>query len=221
MCTGTNDLGECIRKAVDDSSTFYEIAYYPDSSNWNGEYRTIVVKPRESPLRLAYRQGYYARLEGGDAARDDKTELRDAACEDYLDASSILLTAKSLTPDSPDRLKFYLTMRASDLTIAPTTAGGHDVNIVVAVCTFDEKGWPVHLMSDAIHRTLDQGEFQTLEAQGALPHMLSIPGPRPTSVRLLVKDVASGRLGSIHISMDGLVTAPSVATESSSTQTAQ
>jgi VWFA-related protein len=205
VCTGTNDLSECIRKAVDDSSTFYEIAYYPDSQNWNGEYRTVIVKSKESSLRLAYRQGYYARLEGGDAARDEKTELRDAACEDYLDASSILLTAKSIAPDSPDKLKFYLTMRASDLTIAPSTAGGHDLDIVVAVCTFDEKGWPVHMMSDNIHRTFNDGEFQSLESLGALPHILSIPGPKPVSVRLLVKDVPSGRLGSIYINVAGLV----------------
>lgn len=204
VCTGTNDLGECIRKAVDDSSAFYEIAYYPDSQNWNGEYRTITVKPRQSGLHLAYRQGYYARLEGGDAPRNEKTELRDAACEDYLDASSILLTAKSLPPDSPDRLKFYLTMRASDLTMVPSSTGGHDLSIVVAVCTFDDKGWPVHLMSDTIHRTLGTGEYQSLENVGALPHILSIPGPKPVSVRLLVQDVPSGRLGSIHIKVEDL-----------------
>jgi hypothetical protein len=204
VCTGTNDLSECIRKAVDDSSTFYEISYYPDSQNWNGEYRRILVRSREASLRLAYREGYYARLEGGDAARDEKTELRAAACEDYLDASSILLTAKSIPPDSLDRLKFYLTMRASDLTMEPTSAGGHDLDIVVAVCTFDEKGWPVHFMNDTIHRTFGAGEFHSLEALGALPHILSIPGPKPVSVRLLVKDVPSGRLGSLHVNIAGL-----------------
>jgi dTDP-glucose 4,6-dehydratase len=41
VCTGDNDLGDCIRKAVNDSSDYYEIAYYPDSPDWNGEYRKV------------------------------------------------------------------------------------------------------------------------------------------------------------------------------------
>ncbi len=207
VCTGNNDLGDCIRKAVDDSGEFYEIAYYPDSQNWNGEYRKIIVKAREPGIHFAYRQGYFATSEGGKDP-NQQAELQQAACRDYLNASSIPISAKALPPDSSEKLKFYVTIDNSGLTLVPTSNGGHDLNIVVAVCTFDQIGWPFQFMSDPIRRNFDTAEYQSLAARGALPHIVSVPGPKPASLRLLVKDVPSGRLGSVNIKVDDIVIAP-------------
>jgi VWFA-related protein len=207
VCAGNNDLGDCLRRAMDDSSTFYEISYYPDSLNWNGEYRTVSVKARQSGLHLAYRPGYYAGEEAKDAS-DQKTQLREAACEDYLDASAILLTAQSVAPDSPEKLKFYLTMKASDLTLTPASDGTKDLDITVAACTFDKNGWPIQFMTDTVRRRFDSKESQSLSALGGLPHVVSVPGPRPVSVRLLVRDEKSGRIGSLHMKVDQLVPTP-------------
>jgi VWFA-related protein len=206
VCTGNNDLADCVRKAVDDSGSFYEIAYYPDSQSWNGEYRKIIVKTREPGLHLAYRQGYFARTEGGGDSQDQKVELQQAACEDYLNSTSIAFSAKSLPPDSPANLKFYLTIDASALTLTPTSNGGRDLNMIVAVCTFDRKGEPFTFMSDTIQRQFDASEYLSLTAHG-LPHIVSVPGPKPPSLRLLIKDVPSGRLGSVSIKVEDIVAA--------------
>ena len=202
VCTGTNDLSDCIRKAVDDSSTFYEIAYYSDSRTWNGEYRKIIVKTREPGVHLAYRQGYFARPRSEDNPTDQKAELQQAACDDYLTATSVSFSAKSLPPDSPGQLKFYLTINPSALTLTPTADGGHHLNISVAVCTFDKRGWPFEFMSDAIERRFDASEYRSLTAHG-LPHVVSIPGPTPPTLRLLVRDIPSGRLGSVNVKVEG------------------
>jgi len=207
ICTGNNDLADCVRRAVDDSSTYYEIAYYPDSRNWNGEYRKIIVKTREPGLHLAYRQGYFARPEGGDNPKDQRAALQQAACEDYLSATSISFSAKNLPPDSPERLKFYLTINSSALTFTPTSDGSREMDIVVAVCTFDQIGWPFQFMSDTIRRKFDEREYQSLTAHG-LPHIVSVPGPKPAALRLLIKDIPSGRLGSVHIRAEDSVPVP-------------
>lgn len=197
VCTGDNDLGDCVQKAMDDSSSFYEIAYYPDSQNWNGEYRKVTLKSRDG-LHLAYRQGYYATSEGPE---DQKTELRQAACEDYLDATSIFIAAKRLPPDSPDKLKLYMTINTSALTAPETSTGGRDLNFTIAACTFNNKGGAQQLVSEEIHHEFTKAEYQSLLANG-LPHTVSIPGPEPAAVRLLVKDLASGRLGSVGIKLE-------------------
>jgi VWFA-related protein len=206
ICTGDNDLSDCVHKAVDDSSTFYEIAYYPDSQNWNGEYRKIILKSRQSGLRLAYRDGYFARAEGAENATDQKTELQ-SACRDYLDATSIFLAAKRLPGESAEQLKFYLMANLSALTLAPTNDGGHELNVTVAACTFDKEGSPVQMMTEAVNRKLDAQAYQTLTAAGGFAHVLSIPGPKPAAVRLIVRDIPSGRLGSVHIKVDDTLTA--------------
>jgi VWFA-related protein len=206
VCTGTNDLAECIRKATDDSSTFYEIAYYPDSQSWNGEYRKIILKSRQSGLRLAYRDGYFAKAEGGENATDQKTELQ-SACRDYLDATSIFLAAKRLPGDSPEGLKFYLMANLNALTLAPMADGGHELNVTVAACTFDKDGSPVQMMTEGVNRKFDAKAYQSLTAAGGFAHVVSIPGSRPAAVRLIVKDLPSGRLGSVHIKVDDTVAA--------------
>ena len=197
VCTGDNDLGDCVKKAMDDSSSFYEIAYYPDSQNWNGEYRKVILKSR-ADLHLAYRQGYYATSERD---QDQKTELRQAACDDYLDATSIFIAAKRLPGDSPDQLKFYMTINTSALTAPETNNGGRDLHFTIAACSFDREGRAQQLMSEDIHHEFTKAEYQGLLSNG-LPHTVSIPGPQPAAVRLLVKDVPSGRLGSVGIKLE-------------------
>ena len=197
VCTGDNDLGDCVQKAMDDSSSFYEIAYYPDSQDWNGEYRKVILKSRAG-LHLAYRQGYYATSEG---SQDEKTELRQAACDDYLDATSIFIAATRLPAASPDQLKFYMTINTSALTAPETNKAGRDLHFIIAACSFDREGRAQQLMSENIHHEFTKAEYQGL-LQNGLPHIVSIPGPQPAAVRLLVKDIPSGRLGSVGIKLE-------------------
>ena len=124
MCTGDNDLADCVHRSVVDSSNFYEIAYYPHSKQWNGEYRKIILEGRDKGWHLEYRQGYFATPESSQRPADVRDVLKQATCEDPLEATSILLTAKTLPPDSPGGLKFNLNIHASTLTFSPTTDGG-------------------------------------------------------------------------------------------------
>ena len=201
VCSGSNDLAECVRKAVDDSSSFYEVAYYPEFRDWNGEYRKIMVKTTESGLHLAYRHGYFARREAVETANDQKAELQQAACDDYLNATSIAFSAESVPPDAPEMLKFYLTINSSGLTLLPTSDGGRELDLAVAVCTFDKKGGPFLFMSDPVHRKFNAKEYELLTTRG-LPHVITLPGPKPPALRLLVRDIPSGRLGSVNVKLE-------------------
>ena len=89
----------------------------------------------------------------------------------------------------------------SALTLAPASDGSHELNMVVAACTFDKKGWPVKFMHDDIHRKLDAKQYELLR-NNAFPQRVTVPGEKAEAVRLLVKDVPSGRLGSVTIALD-------------------
>ncbi len=210
VCTGDNDLADCIHKAVDDSSKFYEIAYYPDSNDWNGEYRRIVLDTKLKGLHLEYRQGYFANSEGTGANAND--DLQRAACEGPLDATAIFLAAKSLPPDPKETMKFYLMINPAALTFTAAGNGNREVNLRVGVCTFDETGKPLHYMSDGVDQKLTLSEYESLIKSG-LPHVVAVAGPKPAAVRLAVMDEASGKVGSVFVKTDGPVIA---ATASSS-----
>ena len=218
VCIDDNDLGDCVKRAIDDSSAFYELAYYPDSHDWKRDFRKIVVKTNRAGVRLAYREGYFTGEEGNQDPKREKNELQQAACEDYLNATAILFAAQSLAPDSPEKLKFYLAIDPTSLTFVPTQDGGKELKINVAVCTFDQAGKPLQLMQDPIDRTLSAKQYNTLLSLKGLPHIVSIPGPKPRAVRLLIKDLASGRVGSINIRVDDLEHAATAAAPQTAAQ---
>ena len=198
VCTGDNDLADCVRKAVDDSSKFCEIAYYPNSKDWNGEYRKIILVTKTKGLYLEYRQGYLANIRGGKDDAWAKDELQRVACSGSLDATSIFLAAKSLHPDPNEAMKFYLMINPAALTFAPTDRSGEEVKLALGVCTFDETGKPLHYMSDSVDQKLTPDEYHSL-LTGGLPYVVSIAGQMPAAVRLVVMDVASGRVGSVKV----------------------
>src|SRR6266849_8105017 len=56
----TNDFDRAIVESVHDSSTFYEIGYYPTHRQWDGKFHTIKVKVAGDGLKVRHRRGYYA-----------------------------------------------------------------------------------------------------------------------------------------------------------------
>jgi hypothetical protein len=88
---------------------------------------------------------------------------------------------------------------------------------MVAACTFDKAGKPLQLMQDPIERKLTDHEYKTLLAQHFVPRNLVIsPVPGTAMVRVLVKDLSSGRIGSVNIPYP----APIASAESSRPQAA-
>ena len=59
-CVNTNDLSGCVQGALDDSSTYYELGYYPENVKWDGRFHKLTVKSTQHGIKLRYRSGYFA-----------------------------------------------------------------------------------------------------------------------------------------------------------------
>lgn len=197
-CIGNNDLADCVHKAIDDSSKFYEIAYHPESKDWNGEYRHITLVTKTKGLKLEYRQGYFASPDASEDLIGSKNELQRAACDGAMDATSIFLAAKSLPPDPDRSMKFHLVINPAALTFVGSDNDSKEVKLLLGICTFDNAGKPLHYMSDDLVQRLKPVEYRSV-ITGGLQHVVSIAGPKPAAVRLAVMDLASGRLGSVRV----------------------
>jgi hypothetical protein len=81
----TNGIDAAIRKSIEDGSTYYTLAYYPENKNWNGKFRKIQVKVNRSGVKTRYRLGYYA----VDPTTVDQSNKRQLAFQ------------LALSPDSP------------------------------------------------------------------------------------------------------------------------
>ncbi|HZQ20898.1 MAG TPA: VWA domain-containing protein [Terriglobales bacterium] len=218
VCLEDNDLGDCIQRAMNDSSSFYEISYYPTSTDWNGEFRKIIVKSKRAGLHLAYREGYFARPDDSADPKSAQASLRQAGCDDYLNATSILLMGQTLPSDSSQTLKYFLAIDAAGLTFAPQANGGRTVDAEIAVCSFDKAGEPSKLMMEPFHAELSGKEYAAVLAMRGLRHTITIPDPKAAAVRLLVRDNPSGRLGSITIPVEERIAAAPAGTSTKSAQ---
>jgi VWFA-related protein len=198
VCAGSNELSDCVRKAVDDSSHYYEISYYPDSPMWNGAYRNIILKSHVHGAHLVYRNWYLAR---GEENPDPKLQSRElqADCDDYLDATAVPFTAARVRASSPDTLQFSLRIDPSALAFVATADGDRSASLEVAVCTLNEKRWPLKIMMYPVNLSFTAQQYDAMQAAGGVTQAITVPAPRPAAVRLLVKDMTTGKLGSILI----------------------
>lgn len=203
VCVNNNDLADCVKKAVDDGSSYYELAYYPDSANWNGEFHHIIVKSTKPGLHLAFRQGYYARpaeaTNEGETAKHQQSDLQEAACRDLLTATKLLVLAQSVPPDDPTQVKYFLAMDPAGLSFVPAE-GGRKLSILVAACSLNKDGNPIQFLQQPTDAVLTDQQYSTIVAQHGFTRTIGfVPAAGVARVRLLVRDNASGKIGSVDI----------------------
>jgi hypothetical protein len=204
VCIGDNDFADCVKKAVDDASSYYELAYYPESGDWHGEYHRISIKTTHPRVHLWYREGYNAQPLGNVQStavavpQEADPAMRKAACEDPLPSTAILLMAKTIAPDQPGAANYFLAIDPRMVTFTAPQGGIRELGISVAACTFDKTGQPLQYLQKNSLTKLNDQEFAAA-SHGVTQTFQFAPKPGVARVRLMVHDSVSGRIGSVDI----------------------
>ena len=203
VCLNNNDLSQCVKRAIDDSSSYYELAYYPADKNWHGEFRRISVKTTRPGVQLSFREGYFAReADATISAKDVKdtdTHLSQAACNDFLTATSILVEASALPPDQPGQTKYFVLIDPNALSFGPPDGGVRNAQIELATCMFNARGLPLQYNRQSIGQKFTEAEYQSIRAHGVTHTISFVPKPETARVRLLVCDTRTGMIGSVDL----------------------
>jgi VWFA-related protein len=209
VCLNNNDLSECVKRAIDDSSSYYELSYYPNDRNWHGEFRRTSVKTLRSGVQLSYREGYFAR-ESDDTiwAKDAKAtdaHLSQAACNDFLTATSIFVEASALPPDQAGQTKYLLVIDPNAVSFGASDGGGQSVQMELATCMFNARGLPLQYNRQSLAEKFSENEYQSVKAHG-ISHTISfVPKPETARIRLLVCDTRTGMIGSVDLPYPGQI----------------
>lgn len=201
VCLGDNDFADCVKKAVDDASSYYELAYYPSDGDWKGEFHRITIKTTRSGVHLWYREGYFARplaAEGNSAEQQADAAIQKAVCQDPLPSTAILLIVRVLPPDQPGAAKYFFAIDPHMLTFGAAEAGEHILDTALAACTFDKTGKAMQYFHKTSQTKLNEQQFATA-SHGVTETFQIAPQPGTVRVRLLVRDSASGHIGSVDI----------------------
>ena len=202
VCMNNNDLSECVKRAIDDSSSYYELSYYPTDKNWHGEFRRTSVKTSRSGVQLSFREGYFAReTDATTWAKDAKAtdaHLSQAACNDFLTATSIFVEASALPPDQSGQTKYLLVIDPNAVSFGAPD-GEQNVQIELATCMFNARGLPLQYNRQSLGQKFTETEYQTVKAHG-ISHTISfVPKPDTARIRLLVCDTRTGMIGSVDL----------------------
>jgi VWFA-related protein len=200
-CINTNDLAGCVQGALDDSSTYYELAYYPENVKWDGRFHKLTVKSNQHGVKLRYRSGYFA-TQPDAQAKQAPAKLLQQACMDPLPSTSISMTAESLTPkqgaNDAGAARYLLTISPNSLSLPPAGAD-RQLSLQMAICEFDPKGASFQFFPRDLSGPVSEAAYQNLKSAGIRNIFDYDAKPDDRRLRFAVLDVPSGATGTVDV----------------------
>jgi VWFA-related protein len=192
-----NDLGRAFRRAARDSSAAYQLGYQPSHGDWNGKFREIRFDVRRPGVRLRHRRGYFA--QPSEPAEDwYRSGVLGAAMWSPTDATRLGMTVRVRAP-AGEAIGLDLRLDIRDVTLQPLGDGfqGRLDIWLVQLGTGDALLDTVSRVADL---RLDRITHEQVRASGELPLAELVKrDPKAAILRVLVRDVSSGALGSVSI----------------------
>ena len=198
----SNDIGNSVRTAMEETRVTYEIGYSPSHERWDGHFQKLKVRVNRPGVTVRHRGGYFAFAGEEASARDRQEDLRSAAANP-LEATGVrmVVTLKPNVP-APGRLSVETNVELTDLALTLKEGrwrGRMDVIYAVwsALDTEAAKG-----MQDDIRLDLAPATYaKALDAGLILRKELPITGSA-RRLKVIVRDAVTGATGSVDIPMN-------------------
>jgi len=197
----TNDISGAIRSAVNDTEVSYTLGYSPSHNEWNGEFREIKIKVNRPGVEIRYRKGYYALPENPSDDKIRRTAVAAAANSPLL--STGLGLAAKVAPPAPgadlNAAKLTLMVIAKDVNFALDEKNLWAADLDVLMVVRDSQSKALHDLSRTIHLGLKPEQYDLFQKNGINVTMTIETPPASANVRAVVRDLATGRVGSLDI----------------------
>lgn len=137
----TNDVQLSIRTSMEDGSTYYTLAYYPENKIFDGKFRVIHVKTSQPGVNLRYRQGYYALDPDAPAKDADQSLARQLSYALSLDSpGSTAVQFKAQVAQTSPKVLVKFAIDSRSLTFSHKEGGKEQASLTCAIAAYSEKG---------------------------------------------------------------------------------
>jgi VWFA-related protein len=214
----TNDLKSAVKKALDDGSHYYTIAYAPTNGKMDGSYRRIDVQvTAKGKYKTAYRRGYNADDISKAAAPPDSDPLRPLLIRGLPSATQLIYGVR-VVPANPQppanavragknpklagpttRYSIDFLIRWQDVNLTETPQGTHSGSIQLGLQAYDRDGKAVNWAEATQGMNLDPKVYAEIQKSGIPAHAeIDLPN---TDVYLEtgIYDWGSGKAGTLEI----------------------
>src|SRR6266571_8337875 len=196
----TNDFDRAIVESVRDSSTFYQVGYYPSHKQWDGKFHTIKVKIAGSGLAVRHRRGYYA-IDPESWRRSGSGEMKAALEKDSLASTGVLFYARAMPPSSNADVKVEFLVDPHTITFETQSENQHECNLEFQVQAFTPEGKLVKAEVQQTEAPLKQDTYDRVQKNG-LPMPVSIRlAPGQYMLHLGVRDTRTGQFGTSELAL--------------------
>jgi VWFA-related protein len=191
----SNDVGPALARAADDSRLTYTLGYYPVNDNWDSKFRRITVKVRRPDTHVRHRAGYFAYP----VVPADPPTLQKAlsdALKSPLEGSGVLMnvTARAAGP----KITLAIELDPTTFTLvddAGAWKGRLDVAIAQTLSGERQQREP----DFSLPLSVTAAERDRLMRQGLrLTRSVELQ-PNVQQLRIVVRDAATGMVGSVFI----------------------
>jgi len=190
-----NDLDVAVDTSIRAGSNYYTMSYMPTNSVYDGKYRAIQVEVLHHPGLIAHtRAGYYADADKQTTPDMVAFELTKAATAE-LPYTGLILEATGFHPAQPNAGAFTLHIEPHGLNWSNLPNGDARVEFAIAVCETDDHGNIVSYTVKELATTAQSAQVNQIENA---PLLYSVPvevNPRAVRLRIIVRDIANGRIG--------------------------
>ena len=193
---GANGLDELLREVAEEGRVEYLLGYHPGDSAWDGKYHHVEVRLRRKGLSILCRKGYFAADEP--RPEDSDSSLRDAA-KGMLEWSGIAVTLNvSSNPLEWFEQDVVVKLDTQEIHFAYID-GRWRANLDVAFVQLANDGRVLEGIDDHLDLALFPESYRDAATQGWFyPKTLDI-GPKAKKLRVVVRDLASGAVGSVSV----------------------
>ncbi len=196
----TNDLTRAIRQAIDDSRVTYTLGYYSTDETQDGKFREIRVKVDRPHVDVRYRKGYFALKPADDTTKARKDDIRGAVWSP-LESTSLAVNARADLIDQPAPNTLNLFVQIYPAGIGFKREGDRwKAEIDIVYVQKDERG---RLLGDGVTDTvtlaLTEANYDKAMKDGLIRQHLIPRQAAATNMRIVVRDVGTGSVGSLTI----------------------
>ncbi len=195
--TSANDIASAIRSAFEDSRFTYTLGFYPEDMPFDDRFRSLTVSvPGRKDVTLLHRKGYVAAI----AADDPKRQLGEALWSP-LDASGIAISARLTLNDGNWHV---------NVTIGPDGLGllpEHDHwtgQLSVVLAQKNQAGDQIGYLDEELGLDLKQDTYAVVSRSGLEYERSISAAPDVGALRIIVRNLRSGNLGSLTIPFTAL-----------------
>jgi len=204
--TNRSDIGAAVTEAVADGAQYYTLAYYPANGREDGKFRKIEVWLARKGLEVRHRSGYQADDTVSRAERSNEEETQEvmAALASPLPATAVAFQSRvaSPAPGNPARVAVEFVVDLKTVEAREGADGKRHVSLDLLAAAVDPESTVTASASQRLDFEFPADVFGRVQQQG-LPYKLELSVPAGSyTLRLLVRDNLSGRLGRIDVPLD-------------------